>query len=359
MISKTLRVATIAIALYAVPLAAQQAKPLQLDMTSGWTHEQSGLVFPEDMGALPFLKATQFVDGGWDLSLQYGPANLADAVSIYVYQAAVQDIGLLFAESQTSLENRKQVYTSVSPLAPVAAFTPPGQSSASGLRIAYDTEGAYTSTALAIMPMGRDWVVKFRMSSSALSASELDASLTDAIDMLGWPEEKRVHPEAIEAQSCSSSLPPFKNAKRVKADGGNAMLNALFASAISTESAEPEADELVTARYCRDQNIAFPFGIYRPDNAVDRYVISLGDSGRAVFVEPDLASMLLDESDSKKGAHYTVRMIEPGLVETYPSHDRMPSPEQAISIIEKLPLASSVSRSGDDKTINLGDGALK
>jgi hypothetical protein len=359
MISKVFCCATIAISLYATPLAAQQAKPLQLNMANGWTHEQSGLVFPKEMGALPFLSATQFADGGWDLSLQYSPVNQADAVSIYVYQAAVQDIGLLFAESRTSLENRKQVYSSVSPLAPVAAFTPPGQSSASGLRIAYNTEGAYKSTALAILPMGREWVVKFRMSSTTLSASELDTRLTDAIQMLGWPEDVRLHPEAIEAQSCSASLPPFKKAKRVKADGGNAMLNALFATAISAESTEPEADEPVVSRYCRDPNIAFPFGIYRPDNAVDRYVISLGDSGRAVFVEPDLASILLDESDSKKEAHYTVRMIVPGFVETYPSHDRMPSPEQAVSIIEKLPLASSVSRSGDDKTISLGDGALK
>lgn len=359
MIPKALHVAAIAFALYAAPVSAQQAKPLQLDMANGWTHEQSGLIFPNEMGSLPFLSATQFADGGWDLSLQYSPADQADAVSIYVYQAAVQDIGLLFAESRTSLENRKQVYSNVSPLAPVAAFTPPGQSNASGLRIAYNTGGAYKSTALAIVPMGRDWVVKFRMSSTTLSASDLDTQLTDAIQMLGWPEDTRLHPEAIEAQSCSTSLPPFKKAKRVKADGGNAMLNALFASAISAGSAEPEADEPVASRYCRDQNMQFPFSIYRPDNAVNRYVISLGDSGRAVFVEPDLASQIMAESDAKKGANYTIRMAVPGLVDTYPSHDRMPSPEQAVSIIEKLPLASSVSRSGDDKIIKLGDGALK
>ena len=359
MIFKALRIVGIATALSAAPLAAQQAKPLQLDMTNVWTHEQSGLVFPKEMGALPFLSATQFADGGWDLSLQYSPAELTDTVSIYVYQAAVQDIGLLFSESRTSLENRKQVYSSVSPLTPVSAFTPPGQNTASGLRIAYNTEGAYKSTALAIAPMGGDWVVKFRVSSTTLSAAELDIRLTDAIQMMGWPVDNRRHPEAIEAQSCSSSLPPFKKAERVKADGGNAMLNALFASAISAGSAEPEVDETVASRYCRDQNMQFPFSIYRPDNAVNRYVISLGDSGRAVFVEPDLASQIMAESDAKKGANYTIRMVVPGLVDTYPSHDRMPSPEQAVSIIETLPLASSVSRSGDDKTISLGDGALE
>lgn len=300
MIFKALRFAVVATALYAAPVVAQQAKPLQLDMTNGWTHEQSGLHFPKEIGALPFLSATQFANGGWDLSLQYSPADQADAVSIYVYQAAVQDVGLLFAESRTSLEARKQVYSSVSPFAPVAAFTPPGQSGASGLRIAYNTEGAYKSTALAIAPLGRDWVVKFRVSSTTLSASDLDARLTDAIRVLDWPEDKRLHPEAIEAQSCNTSLPPFKKAKRVKADGGNAILNALFASAISAEPTEPQANEPGKVRYCRDQNIPFPFGIYRPDNAVDRYVISLGDSGRAVFVEPDMASMFLDEGSKKK-----------------------------------------------------------
>jgi hypothetical protein len=360
MISMALRIAVFAIALSAAPLAAQQAKPLQLDLTNGWTHEQSGLVFPKEIGSMPFFSATQFAEGGWDVSLQYSPANQADAVSIYVYQAAVQDVGLLFAESRRSLENRKQVYSAVTPLAPTSAFTPPGQNSASGLRIAYDTQGTYKSTALAIVPMGRDWVVKFRLSSTTLSASELDTRLTDAVKMLGWPEDRKAHLEAIEAPSCTTSLGPFKKAKPVKADGGNALLNALFASALTGEASEDaEAEGVSTVRYCRDQNTSFPFGVYRPDNAVDRYTISLGDSGRAVFVEPDIASMLLDEGKSKKGPQYTVRMVVPGLVDTYPSHDRMPSPEQAVSIIENSPPASSVDRSGKNKTINIGDGALK
>ena len=360
MISNALRIATIAIALYAAPLAAQQAKPLELDIANGWTHEQSGLVFPEEMSELPFLSATQFVNAGWDVALQYGPAGLSDAVSVYVYQAAVQDIGLLFSESRRSLEARKQVYSSVTPLGPVAAFTPPGQNSASGLRIAYDTQGAYKSTALAIAPLGRDWVVKFRVSSTTSSATELDRRLTDAIQTLGWPADKRRHPVGIEVQSCSTSMAPFKKkAKRVKSDGGNALLNALFASAISDESEETDTTETVASLYCRDQSFEFPFRIYRPDNAVDRYVVSLGDSGKAVFVEPDMASMLLDEGSSKKSADYVIRMVTPGLIETYPTFDRMPSPDQAVSVIETAPPVSSVGRSGDDKTINLGDGAFK
>ncbi len=358
-----IRALCVAIALYAAPLAAQQAKPMQLDMANGWTHQKSGLRFPKEIKALPFSSATQFADGEWDVSLQYSPADQSDAVSIYVYQAAVQDVGLLFAESRNSLENRKQVYRSVSPLAPVAAFTPPGQNNASGLRVAYNTEGAYKSTALAIAPLGRDWVVKFRVSSTTLSATELDARLTDAIGLLGWPEDKYKHVEGIEAQNCTSSLPPFKKAKRIKADGGNALLNAIFASAISEKADEAEmdaeAEEQSTSRYCRDQSTQFPFGIYRPDNAVDRYIISLGDSGRAVFVEPDMASMLLDDSDTKKGTHYTIRMIVPGVVETYATHDRMPSPDQVVSVIEKTAPESSVGRGDDDKTINLDAGAFK
>jgi hypothetical protein len=354
---KALCAFSLAIALCAAPVAAQQAKPLQLDMATGWTHAQSGLRFPKEIKALPFSSATQFADGGWDVSLQYSTADQSDAVSVYIYQAAVQDVGMLFSESRTSLENRKQVYTSVAPLAPVATFTPPGQSGASGLRIAYNTGGAYKSTALAIAPLGRDWVVKFRISSTTLSASDIDARLTDAIAMLGLPDDKLSHPDATEAQSCNTTLPPFKKAKRVKADGGNALLNALLASASADDSADTE--EPVKARYCRDQNLTFPFGIYRPDNAVDRYVISLGDSGRAVFVEPDMASMLLNEGSETKDPPYTVRMVVPGLVDTYPTHDRMPSPEQVFSVIENGPLVSSVSRGGDDKTINLGDGALK
>jgi hypothetical protein len=358
MIASILRLTVLSAALLASPLAAQQPKPLNVDMTNGWTHPQSGLSFPKEMVALPFFGATEFADGGWDLALQYGPKGLSEAVSVYVYQAAVQDVGMLFSESRNSLEMRKQVYGEVTALAPVASFTPPGQGSASGLRITYSTTGAYPTTALAIAPLGRDWVVKFRVSSKTKTAAELDATLTEAINMLGWPEDKAGHPVAAETSDCPTVLPFFEKAKRVKDDGASAILNAALFGLVS-EKAE-EADEAATEKssYCRDRSVPFELGIYRPDAATDRYLVSLGDSGRALFVEPDIAAALLD--DNKKGkTTYTVRFVGPGSVAIFPAHDRMPSPQQAFEILNSMAPVSTTGRSKEDKTVTIGPDALK
>jgi hypothetical protein len=360
MIRTSIRIATISLLAIAAPLAAQQPAPLKLDMSNGWAHEQSGLSFPASIASLPYLSATQFADGGWDLALQYGPADLSDAVSVYIYQAAVQDVGLLFSESRQSLENRRSAFGTVTTAVPAASFTPPGQNSASGLRVVYSADGAYKATGIAIAPLGRDWIVKFRVSSKTKSAAELDATLSSAIQAMGWLKEDGGHPEAAETKNCASSLPAFKKAQRVKNDGGNALLNAIFAGA-AAGNGDDLGDEVVATkptRYCRDQSTAFPMGIYRPDEAIDRYLISLGDSGRAVFVEPDMAGMLLGDEGKKGDTNYIVRMVVPGSVATYAAHDRMLSPDQAASLVESTAPASSVSRAKGDKTVNINSGAL-
>lgn len=358
MISSILRLAAVSVALLATPLAAQQAKPLNLDMSAGWKHQQSGLFFPKEIVALPFNSATQFADGGWDLAVQYGPKGLSEAVSVYIYQAAVQDAGLLFSESRRSLEIRKQVYGEVTAFAPVTTFTPPGQNSASGLRITYSTTGAYPTTALAIAPLGRDWVVKFRISSKTKSAAELDAALSEAINMLGWPEDKANHPVATEASDCPTALPAFKKAKRVKDDGASAILNAALFGLVSEKAEEADEASAEKLTYCRDRSVPFDLGIYRPGEATDRYLVSLGDSGRAVFVEPDMAGLLLD--DSKKGkTTYTIRFVGPGEVAIFPAHDRMPSPQQAVEILDTMAPISTTGRGGGDKTVTIGPDALR
>jgi hypothetical protein len=360
MIFKALRIVGIATALSATPLAAQQAKPLQLDMTNGWTHEQSGLVFPKEMGALPFLSATEFAEKGWNVALQYSRGNQADSVSVYVYQAAVQDIGLLFAESRRSIEGRKQLYTSTSPLAPVAAFTPPGQKSASGLRIVYNTGGAYKSTALAIVPMGRDWVVKFRISSTTLSAAELDARLTDTIAMLGWPADKRVDTSAQAAVQCINQLPEFSEATELKSSGAYALESATSALTIFKKMEEEKGHRPISPRYCRDKDDGTPFAVYRPDDVQDRYMISLGDSGKAVFVEPDPSrKMRIAKGESSAANAYAVSVVLPGYIDFYPSFDRMPSPEQAMKIVNSTKRLSRTSRNDGDAEIQIDPSLMK
>jgi hypothetical protein len=358
MIRTSIKLLMLALLGASMPVAAQNAKPLQIDVSNGWTHSLSGLQFPKTIGNVPFVRATQFADGGWDNALQYNDRGDQNIVSVYIYQAAVQDVGLLFSESRKVLEMRKDYFGNVTPLYAAKAFAPPGRETASGLKIVYSTDGHFGATALAIMPLGRDWIVKFRLSSQNKSVQELDAALDEAINALGWPKDESVHNAATIIADCSTALPAFKKAKRVKDDGTSAILNAALFGLVSEKAEEAEEAATEKLTYCRDRSVPFDFGIYRPGEATDRYLVSLGDSGRAVFVEPDMAGLLLD--DSKKGkTTYTIRFVGPGEVTIFPAHDRMPSPQQAVEILDTMAPISTTGRGGGDKTVTIGPDALK
>jgi hypothetical protein len=360
MIRQSIGLVAIALLGAITPAAALEPKPLNLDMTEGWKHPKSGLFFPKQLNSLPHKTATEFVEGGWDVALQYY-ADVKDyTVSVYVYQAAVQDVGLLFSESRKSIESRKDVFGTAVPAAAAARFTPPEQNSASGLRIVYNTNGAYKSTGIAIAPLGRSWIVKFRVSSRTKTTAELEASLTEAITTMGWPADILPHPSPSETSACTSALIAFGEAKTLKSKTTYALENALMAVSIAKTMDEKKAPQAKTPVYCVDKSVNFPYSIYRPDNAQDRYLISLGDSGKAVFVEPDRSrKMRVADGDKDAENAYAISMTVPGSTDFYPSHDRMPSPEQVVKIINTMSRLSRTGRGDGDTDIKIDSSLMK
>jgi hypothetical protein len=333
------------------PVSAQGPKPLEIDIAKGWTHELSGLSFPAAIGQIPYFRASAHVDGGWDNALQYNDKDGNNIVSVYIYQAAVQDIGVLFSESRKSIETRKDYFGTVTPLYSPTAFAPPGRSTLSGLRIVYSTDGQFPATALAIMPLGRDWVVKLRLSSKTKSTQELDAALTDAVKSLGWPSDSNAHPAAKETVACGSALHDLGEAKILKPNTAYALANALLAIDVADKKGEKTPPSPV---YCRDESIKFPYSIYRPDNAADRYMISLGDSGKAVFVQPDQSRELRIKDGQVGGADaYSTSLVVPGSTSFYASFDLMPSPEQAIKSVNTTRRLSRTGRGGGDTNVEI------
>jgi hypothetical protein len=344
----------------ASPASAQQPAPLAMEADKDFRHAQTGLIFPATLQGLPRMSGTEFEPGGWDVAIQYSPSDTATAISVYVYQAAVQDVGLLIAESRNALEGRRSHYQNLQPLAPLAAFAPPGDAVKSGLRLTYSTDGQFKSTAIAIAPLGRDWVVKFRLSSKTMSAAELDTLLTSTITGLNWPKQAEAHAAAVEIAACQTPLPAMKPAKPVKTD----MAYGLFGAIVNGVMEAPEdeaAGETVTAKaknptvYCRDTSLNFPLGLYRPNNATDRYLLSLGDSGRAILVDPDASAFLTAVVEKKKAVtdQYSVRFIGPGKISNYQPHKGMIPPDQAWEIVSKTAPLSSSGRGDGDKTIQI------
>lgn len=336
----------------ASPASAQQPAPLAMEAGKEFRHAQTGLIFPATLQALPRMSGTEFEPGGWDIAIQYAPSDMATAISVYVYQAAVQDAGLLIAESRISLEGRQSHYQNLQPLAPLAAFAPPGDAVKSGLRLTYSTDGQFKSTAIAIAPLGRDWVVKFRLSSKTLSAAELDTLLTSTITGLNWPKQAEAHAAAAEIAACQTPLPAMKPAKPIKTNMAYGLLGAIMNLAPDEKD---EAKPAHRATYCRDTSLNFPLGLYRPDGATDRYLLSLGDSGRAILVDPDASAPMMAEVEKKKAAadQYSVRFIGPGKISNFQPHKGMVPPGQAWEIVSKSAPLSSSGRGDGDKTIQI------
>jgi hypothetical protein len=315
--------------------SAQEPVRIEMDHSVPWTHEQSGLVIPPSIDAIPRRSATAFAIGGWDQSVQFETADSSTIISVYIYQAAVQDVGVLFAEAQKPLEGRVSYYGAATPIAPPLAFSPPGDAVMSGLKIFYNTTGQYRSTALAIVAVGEEWIVKFRLSSKDKTPADLQRLLTQSIAAIAWPKAVP-HGVASLPSVCAKSLSAMPEVKPVR---GNTITTGLLGSIIGLLPPASTADDPATGtkgvRYCRDMSASIPFSVYRPDGAEDRYIISLGDSGRAVFVEPDLDDAILSKSKTKakQSPAYSIRMVVPGQSISFQPHRGFVPPKQALRIV--------------------------
>jgi hypothetical protein len=341
-----------------LPLLAQSGPtPIAADAKADWTHSASGIDFPASMLGLPRLGIVDFDTGQWDVSAEYGLPELSTALSVYVYQAAIQDASMLFAESRLSLEGRTSHFGVATPLTHPETFIPPRQVNASGIRMTYVTTGSFKSTALAVAPLTGEWVVKFRLSSKDKSAAELDRLLSAAIAEFKWPNVTEPRPTAFVIADCKSILPPLKRSKPVSASQN--MNAALFGGMFNLPlGAEAHAPAKMATPYCHDASFTSRFNVYRHEDIKYRYAVSLGDSGRAIIVEPDVGDAIL--SGGKKAASaFSIRFVQPGSSLIFQSQKTQPPPDQAVEIVEKGKWLSRSSRGAGDNDVNINADALK
>lgn len=315
---------------------AQQ--PRQLDNKPGtqWKHKSSGLAFPASMAGVQRSSMMAFSDGDWDVVARYDTPDGVTAISIYVYQAAVFDPAVWFHEAQASIEARKAAFGTVTPLSPAATFAPPGDNITSGLRITYGTDAAIKSTALAVAPLGTEWIVKIRLSSTARTPAELDGDLTSLINALNWPKKAAPHATAAVIADCAKPMPQLEVANEIKGDGASALLGGLGMISTGKKPALPPA-------LCRDAGLSGHQNLYRTDGANQGYVLSLGDSGRAIIVEPDLLGALLAK-EKGGGTSYLVKHVGPGMATIFPAFDRVPPVAQVVALVESNRWTSRTTR---------------
>ena len=139
--------------LAAVPAAAQQPRPLDIPADQPFAHANSGMTLPATLGGLPRIIAREYEAPQLDVNVEYATPDRGEDISVYLFRSTAGSVPMWFDRAVLAVETRP-LYGNPTRATLSPAFTPPGQSTASGMIAAWNVSGDYRSTALAVVPMG-------------------------------------------------------------------------------------------------------------------------------------------------------------------------------------------------------------
>lgn len=343
-------IAAILIAGAAPALAQTKPAPLTTKADKPFKHDNSGITLPATLLGFPRNEGQEYVKPQLDVAFRYFPADSSEEVSVYIYRVTSGTPSLWFNVSSDSIEQRASFGRKTRFEMPLT-FTPPGQSTASGLKAAWTLSDApYRSTALAIVPVG-EWLVKIRYSATALETASLARRLDEVIAAIGWPGKIKAAPAAAAIADCTKPLKLNGTSNPVEADGASALIDAMMAANVRDKKEEAKA-ALAPVAWCRDRAVKAPASIYRPADSEDSYLLAFTDSGQAVWTRPSLSGLLGKGKES-----WAVSIVLPGETINYPGRDRLPEPAELSKIIDGQ-ITSRVTTWGKS-TLTLDSGSFK
>lgn len=342
--------AGLALGAAALPAQAQQSYPVPKG--APFTHKHSGLKLPPTLQGMPMFAIREVAADQLDIFFNYEISGKNELISVYVYRQTAGGVPVWFDRARFAIENRPDVYGDVA-ATPVSVFAPPGQTNTSGLAIAYRVgKGPFRSTGLALLPMG-DWLVKVRYSSASLDPDALAARLRALLGELTWPDAVPNGIAALPVQPCATPLALTGQARELKPDGAAVTADAIMSVPIIPDPKNPAATKPAPppASWCLDSTRTRIGAVYRPGGDTASYLLTINDAGRGLFVRPALS--LKDEKPA-----WTIQLIETARTINFLRHDRLPPPDQSISIAEAGRYGSVVSTFGDS-SISINSEYLK
>lgn len=350
--------AGLAVAFSAGSAGAQEA--ISLEQGEPYVHPHSGITVPANLGGIMPRRVIAFAPAALDVGLSYDTAENTEALSIYVFRRTNGDVPVWFAQAQSALEGRDK-FAGLTVFAAPAAFAPPGQAEASGLRAAYAIEGgAYRSTGLAVFAVN-GWYVKMRASSKTRSAEELHGWMDEVLAQLTVPANEPEASANIAAPvlDCAQKLRFRGKAKDAPGDETGSAMASLLGGLLMSAGEEIGTDEaagdaaLVTEPviWCRDQQIDMARATYRANASPDSYLLALGDNGNGVSVGPDGLAAIF--ADTKKSPPYSITLMTAGRNISFVSQNRLPSPSRVIELIEGNRTLGVSSTWGEERNIEI------
>ncbi|MFN4096439.1 MAG: hypothetical protein ACK4GG_06705 [Sphingomonas sp.] len=341
-------------------VAVAQDKPAAIKARTGapYKHGHSGLSFPAALIDLPRTGGSEFVKPQLDLMFTYQAPDQSEEVSIYLYRVKSGSASLWFDVARHTVEQRR-AYGRKTPFGTPTAFTPPGQSNPSAMRIGWTlSEGPFRSTTLTMIPMG-EWLVKIRHTATQIEVVSLLRRTEAVVAALGWPGKVEAAPDAAAVADCTDRLALDGDSKpaKVESAGAGALLDAIMAQmagGAAKKDKKADAEQGPPVIWCADRAANSPTPLYRPNGARDSYLMAASDAGLAIWVRPSASGMLLDQNGPK---NWAISVVRAGDTINYPPRDRLPPPTQIRAILDGGS-ASRVSTWGKS-TITIDPAAMK
>jgi hypothetical protein len=316
----------------AVAGVAHAADDIKLAPGEVYKHKPSGLSVAATLGDLARTRAQAFSPEQLDEFVEFASADGNEDITVFVYRLVLADMPVWFDRTRWTIEHRNDLYGDLSPLDRPVPFIPPSQANASGLqRIYLGGKGPFRSTAVAMMPMGDEWIVNVRYSSGTYSAEAIGPRLAAVLAEIAWPKKIGAHPDAAEVTECAAPLKFKGAAKEVRPQGAELLMEGM-ASSLAKEATKNGASKPVI--WCRDSATLTPSkttALYRADGAADGYVIAFSDAGRGLSVGSDNIAQL----NSRGPLRWSVSLAEMDKVTHFLPYDRMPTPAQAVASFER------------------------
>lgn len=315
----------------ATPSTAQQ-RTIEVPATSRWQHVRSGIIIPTRIGDLSRQSITENIPGEVDVSIQF--ADETTRLTVYLFRPQQNDVGLWFDRAEQVM----MANTALGTVTPVSegptAFALPISPTASALRRVYSTGGEWRSTAIAIAPSGR-WLLKLRVTSSALDAPGLEALVERAFAAIRLPADAVASPPARIVPACATPV-QWRRARERSPDLADSLLASMgiivMNNAMRSEADTPEGEAvrpfgLALPDLCRDQADLGTNAAYRSPSNDAVYWVVLGDSGPyAIIASPVLGDRAGDRS-------LTVATPTDTLI--FGKYNRAPSPEQVVETVTR------------------------
>lgn len=347
----------LALLVIATPGAAQGPQERQLPATEAYRHGPTGLAVPAALPDAPPRARVAILAPELDEFVEYKTADADQSITLYVFRRVSGTVPVWFDRAAQQILQR-EVYGGPTPLGAAAAFTPPGQSSASGLiQVFRVAKPPYRSTGVALLPLGDDWFVKLRYSSTTIAPEDLGAKMQAVLAAIEWPKQIAPVPAAMPIADCTTALAAKDGAKPRANTLGATLLQSALLGAIARKELKPTTVHIAT--YCRDtapRPALANAGVYRADGARDGYLLALGDAGRGVSVTPDTLGALAGDTNQKS---YSITLLNIGQSFVFAPRDRLPRPEQAFDIVKSERPVSSLATWGGAHDIAIDAKAVR